>query len=136
VSVVAKLRELPLAAKIAIAATLAAIALAALYFGSRYAAGAAGAGVLGVVGTMFGKRRNPPGALTDSAAELAAANTKRAEAAADRARAEANATARQRAAAREAESRRRAVAAGVDDGDDPNRVLDRHSAGPGIDRDD
>lgn len=127
--VLSKLRELSLPKKILL------VVVAALAFGFAaylFRGGPASivAGIAGAIAALFGlDGRNQN--LANQAAELAARNRKRAEEDAELARTTAESKARERSEVREEEALVAAVDAGSDDAGDPNRVLERHTAGSG-----
>jgi hypothetical protein len=128
--VLAKLRRIPTAAKIGAVVVVAVVGIVVVV-GLKEGAVAASLGIFAVVADLLRGRRKQPLTGGESTLDLAGANLKLTEQDVARERSDADAAARARAQDREVEGERRAVAAGADDGDDPNRVLDRHSRGPG-----
>lgn len=129
--VIDRIRKLPLAVKITVAG---AVAVVCGYVGYRVL-GPAGIGLSGlgpILAGWFGVKADSP-TLADTAAELAARDTKRAEEDALEAVEAAELVANERIAAEELAARDRALAAGELDDGDPRRVYWRHSEGAGAD---
>ena len=128
--VIAKFRSLSVPAKIGLG--LLAIVVSGLgayaLFGRAAAEGVAGIG--GIIASLFAIKA---GRLRDETDRLAHENTERVEQNAECARVEDERVARESAAESALHAEELARLAGADDAGDPNRVLDRHSEGPGVD---
>ena len=124
-NVIAKLRNLPTAAKVALAVVFAAVSglLGHLLLGDTVG-GAFGIGaIFSAIGALFGKGPNA------GMASVLREKADRLDADADRERDEEEARARLSAEARADDAREAARLAGADDGGDPRRVLGRHRDG-------